>query len=87
MSYTSESELPEGTTLRRVLEVVELLGYRSVKDDLRIPNRVGNYFWYEEKEYKSWTGVELDIYQIGNLVKITTRSRGGLSVVSGLSRC
>jgi hypothetical protein len=74
MSYPSESDLPEGTKLRRVLEVVELLGYRSSKDALRIPNRVGSYFWYEKAEYKSWTGVELDVYREGRLVKVNTRS-------------
>lgn len=75
MSYTSESELPKDTNLRRVLDVIELLGYRSAKDGLQVPNRVGNYFWYEENEYKSWTGVELDVYRERGLIKIDTRSR------------
>ena len=75
MSYTSESELPEGTNLRRVFEVLELLGYKSTKDGLSLPNRVGTYFWYEENEYKSWTGIELDIYREDSVIKIGTRSR------------
>jgi hypothetical protein len=79
MSYTSESELPAGTKLQCVLDVVELLGYTSAKDGLRVPNRVGGYFWYEESEYKSWTGVELDVYREDGLVKVTTRSRVGRS--------
>ena len=75
MSYTSNSELREGANLRRVLEVVELLGYRSAKDGLRIPNRVGSYMWYEENEYRSWTGVELNVYLDGGRITIDTRSR------------
>lgn len=75
MSYTSETTLPKGTNLRRVLEVFELLGFRSVKDGLRVPNRVASYFWYDQTDYKSWTGIELDVYQKGNLLTIGTRSR------------
>jgi hypothetical protein len=75
MSYTSETELPEGTNSRRVLEVVELLGYRSTKDGLSVPNRVGSYFWYDENDYKSLTGVELHVYREDSLIKISTRSR------------
>lgn len=71
----SENELPEGTNLRRVLEVVELLGYRSVKDGLRVPSRVKSYFWSEDSEYQSWTGVELSIYRTGGLIAVSTRSR------------
>jgi hypothetical protein len=75
MSYTSQNELPEGTNCRRVLEIVELLGYKSVKDGLRIPNRVGSYFWYSENEYQSWTGVELDVYHEPGATLVDTRSR------------
>jgi hypothetical protein len=74
MSYTSESVLPATADLRRVKEVIELLGYRKNKDGLRIPERVGCYFWYEQDQYKSWSGVELDIYKIDGVIKIGTRS-------------
>ncbi len=75
MSYTSESEFPAGISPRRVLDVVELLGYAPVRDGLRIPDRVGSYLWYVEKDYKSWTGVELSVYHENGIVKVTTRSR------------
>jgi hypothetical protein len=74
MSYTSESMLPAGANFRRVQELIELLGYKSVKDGLRVPNRVGCYFWYEQDEYKSWSGVELDLYQENGVIRIGTRS-------------
>jgi hypothetical protein len=51
-----------------------LLGYRPNKDGLVIPNRAASYFWYEETDYKSWSGVELDVYQKRNLLTIDTRS-------------
>lgn len=41
MSYESENELPAGTSVKRLKEVVELLGYKSVKDTFKIPERVG----------------------------------------------
>jgi hypothetical protein len=36
--------------------------------------------WYEQRDYKSWVGVELDIYRSTNRrVTVTTRSRAGRS--------
>jgi hypothetical protein len=79
MSYSSENELPEGTSLRRLLDVVELLGYRKVRDGLRVPNRIGGYFWYDENEYKSWSGVELNIFKYNETIKLDTRSTASRS--------
>lgn len=79
MSYTSTSEFRRGTSLLRVREVVELLGYQPIRDSLRVPNMVGNYIWYDESEYKSWTGVELQIYRKGKKVSVDTRSRSSRS--------
>lgn len=56
-------------------EIVELLGYRRVAEKLKIPNLVGSYLWYEEKDYRSWSGVELQIYKPpSDPVQIDTRS-------------
>ncbi len=62
MSYTSENEIPKTTNIAHVREVIELLGYHKAKDGLRIPDRVGSYYWYDRNDYKSWSGVELDLY-------------------------
>lgn len=75
MSYTSEHILPKGTSLRRVRELLKLLGYRRVTLEIgKIPNAVGHYFWFESKEYKSNTGVELGIYEERGELSIQTRT-------------
>ena len=79
MSYTSESELPIGTNLRRVLDVIELLGYRKVNDRLRVEGHVSSYAWHETKEYKSWSGVELYVYRNNSSIRIETRSTASRS--------
>lgn len=75
MSYCSESELPYGTSVKRLKEVIHLLGYRSVKNDLKMPESVGCYFWHDPSDYKSWAGVELDIYLDEGVLKLGTRTR------------
>lgn len=79
MSYESENELPRGTILARVKEVVELLGYKAVKDGLQVPNMKGCYFWHAPSDYKSWTGVELSIYRQDNVIRVNTRTRSSRS--------
>lgn len=80
MSYTSESTLPDGTTLTQVRELVTLLGYRKVNDGLMVPNRTDSLFWYEGEDYRSYVGVELDIYREDKeKITVTTRSRLGRS--------
>lgn len=80
MSYTSESVFRPSTTLRQVREVVELLGYTSIDDRLDVPNRVGAFMWSEQRDYRSWVGVELSVYRRGRRsVSVGTRSRLGRS--------
>ncbi len=75
MSYSSESILRKSATVDQVREIIHLLGYRRGSDGLKVPNRVASFFWYDEEDYKSWSGVELDIYKsLKGPVKITTRS-------------
>ena len=76
MSYTSTSILKASTTPLQVQEVIGLLGFTKARGGLKVPNRVASYFWYDETEYRSWTGVELDIYRTaGGPVTVTTKSR------------
>lgn len=75
MSYESESELPVGTSIARLKEVVELLGFKPVKDWVSLPQKIGCYFWVEPTEYKSWTGVELNIYKDEGRIVLHTRTR------------
>jgi hypothetical protein len=85
MSYESESICDPKTSLKVVKEVVELLGYQKVEDGLKVPDRKGSdrkgsYFWIERKDYRSYVGVELDIYKKkGGSVVVTTRSTAARS--------
>lgn len=74
MSYTSESKLPSTVKLPQLQEVVELLGYIKIRDTLKIPNQVGSYFWLDENDYRSWYGVELQIYRKQGAITVDTRS-------------
>lgn len=75
MSYTSASTFARSATLTQLTELIELLRYRRVNDGLRVKNRVGSYLWAETRDYKSHSGVELDIYRTpGGLLSVTTRS-------------
>lgn len=80
MSYTSHSELAASTQLNAVLETVTLLGYQKINDGLTVPNRVQAYMWCDNTHYRSWVGVELDVYKAkGKPIIVTTRSRMGRS--------
>lgn len=75
MSYTSTSVLAASTTVAQVRDVVGLLGFKRIRDGLSVSNRAGGYFWYDEMDFRSWSGVELDIYKSGTgAVSVTTRS-------------
>jgi hypothetical protein len=79
MSYTSESVLPRSAKLAQLEELVALLGYRRNEDGLKVPGRIDSYFWYDEEEYRSYVGVEIDIYRRSRGPIVTTRSRVGRS--------
>lgn len=75
MSYTSTSVLQPSATVAQVREIINLLGYRQASDGLKGPNQVAGYFWYDESDYRSWSGVELDIYKTPKgPIEVTTRS-------------
>jgi hypothetical protein len=73
MGYWSESVLPKGTRSEDVQELVEFLGFhkhRSVST-----GSLAEYLWFEEADYKSYSGVALEISrnENGNLV-VETRT-------------
>lgn len=78
MSYSSQNVLPIGANLIRVREMVELLGYGKISD-IKVPNMVGSYIWYDRDDYKSWSGVELQIYKEGREITVDTRSTASRS--------
>ncbi len=76
MSYTSISILKLSATLPQVRDITELLGYKTVKNAFKAPNQIASYYWFDEKDYRSWTGVELEVYKTRKgPIKIFTRSR------------
>jgi len=74
MSYTSENKLPRSVTLPKVKEIIELLGYKKVRSGLKIKSHVGSYFWLDNVDYRSWYGVELDVYKNKSGIIVGTRS-------------
>jgi hypothetical protein len=80
MSYTSESVLPRSAKLAQLEELITLLGYRKGEDGLKVPDRIGSYFWYDKEEFRSYAGVGLDIYRHSHgPIKVTTQSSAGRS--------
>lgn len=81
MSYVSQSVFPTGTRVRDVQAVITLLGWTRIKrDPVTWPGKIGSYFWFESREYRSWTGVELSIHtNEGGQLIVDTRSRLGRS--------
>ena len=75
MSYESTNMLSPGTKLKLVRELIALLGYISVNDKLKVPNRKYSMMWFDDSDYKSWAGVELSIYKEKERIIVTTRSR------------
>jgi hypothetical protein len=74
MSYTSHSEVPVTTKLSQLQDIIDLLGYKKIRSDTDVQNMVGSYYWYEEVDYKSWSGVELQVSRADEDITIDTRS-------------
>jgi hypothetical protein len=75
MSYSSTNELAHGAKLKDALEFASLLGYRY--DGILKSDEVGPISclsWFEEKDYCSWCGVELGIYEHKSTVTVETRT-------------
>jgi hypothetical protein len=78
MSYTSTSKLPKSTSLNCVIELIELLGYELYESEFDIPGQILCYRWHGEKDFQSFVGVEIQIYQ-KDFITVDTRTRLGRS--------
>ncbi len=82
MSYESQSELPSGISLRRVHELLRLLGYdrlRNPPEDLRL-GQLAHYLWFKQDEYQSFCGVQVSILRkYDNSLIVSTRTTAGRS--------
>jgi hypothetical protein len=75
MSYSSTNVFPPSAQIANVREFLMLLGYRK-KRPLKYKNySFENYEWYEETDYRSWTGVELSIDKRKNAKKFSVSTR------------
>ena len=79
MSYCSENKLPLSTPLGRLIEVIELLGYKRGIDQLKIENQVAFYYWNGDAGHISYVGITLHIFKYEEHILVTTRTRIGRS--------
>lgn len=79
MSYCSENKLPLTTPINRLFEVIELLGYKKIKDPLKIENQIGNYIWLGNNDSITFVELELGVYKELDCISVQTRTRVGRS--------
>lgn len=79
MSYCSENKLPLNTPLNRVIEVIELLGYKKGIDQLKIENQLAFYYWSGDTDHISFVGITLHLFRDEECISVTTRTRMGRS--------
>ncbi|MEO2213753.1 HEPN domain-containing protein [Paenibacillus amylolyticus] len=79
MSFNSENILPEGTSYNKLINLIDLLGYTKQRNQFKSEGVLGSYFWYEHKNYRSYVGVELNIYKENSNILVHTRTRAGRS--------
>ena len=79
MSYCSENLLPLDTPIRRLKEVIDLLGYRKVRNPFKTENLIGSYIWMGNDDSISFVELELNIYRHEDCISVQTRTRIGRS--------
>ena len=79
MSYCSDNKLPKTAPVNRIIEVIELLGYKKAKDPFIIENQIGSYMWLGNDDEISFVGVELSVYKYDDHTSVQTRTRVGRS--------
>jgi hypothetical protein len=62
MSYESINKLHKKTKIRDVIELIELLGFQRVlRSRTHSKEELAEYYWFEETEYRSYSGVSLSL--------------------------
>jgi hypothetical protein len=80
MSYVSENVLARGAKLADVREFVQLLGYKKVGTvNSKKHGRWEEYKYFEEEDYRSWSGVHLSIVIKPKSLVVDTRTPIGRS--------
>lgn len=81
MSYTSEHILGPGASIQDVREFVSLLGFKKAGVLSSVEyGRFEEYWYFDETDYRSWSGVELAIHRLKDgRVVVSTGSTIGRS--------
>lgn len=68
MGYDGHIILSRGTSIKRIRELLELLDYHSLLENKKRTQK--SYVWYEKKDYKSYSGVLLNIDILNDIPQI-----------------
>jgi len=68
MGYDGHIILPRGTSIKRIRELLELLDYHPLLENKKRKQK--SYVWYEKKDYKSYSGVLLNIDILNDILQI-----------------
>lgn len=80
MSYTSENILHHRTRVSEVLEYITLLGCQRINaSKYSLKNEVAQFYYFDEKDYKSWSAVGVSVYVNKSNVSVTTHSSSSRS--------
>ena len=75
MSYSSENILPQETREKDLINFIKLLDYEYLGswngDEL---GKIKSFHWFNRKDYKSWYGVELSVYEHEGQIRVETRT-------------
>jgi len=79
MSLSSINVLPNNTSYKKLVNLIDLLGYVKQKNEFKIKELMASYSWYEFENYRSYVGVELYIYKEKGVISVHTSTRAGRS--------
>jgi hypothetical protein len=79
LSYVINGYFDGETSLKKITELVELLGSTKMRNELASHGIIGEYFWSKKDEYQTFVGVELSVSREEDKIVVGTRSRAGRS--------
>ncbi len=73
MSYTSDSHLAPNSKIKDVNAFLTLLGYKAVSSwKAEELGKIYEFYWFEEEDYRSTSGVQASVYEAESVVRVTT---------------
>lgn len=86
MSYESVNTLSSQAKMVKVQELIELLGYKKSIEKPHIPEIKAIYYWFEQNEYRSWSGIGLQISKKEGQLEVYTRTSSSSSYWDNLQQ-